>query len=144
MLTEDSFVQFVLFPFIPYAISLSLSVNYREMRRSQVPMLRSRARIAFEANCRSLQRLGGIFWSAANMAKTGEMMLREIDRVYFQVVDGSRRKSVADVTVNGKEHALSAFKLPAPSRVRTSRTNDRRNLVSHRVPSRKSPHSTSI
>lgn len=57
-------------------------------------MLRSRARVSFEANCRVLQQLGDIFCAAATMADKGMNMLREIDRVYFQVVDESR-KSVA-------------------------------------------------
>ncbi|KAJ9660429.1 hypothetical protein H2198_002547 [Neophaeococcomyces mojaviensis] len=84
--------QLVLLPFVPYAISLSLSVNYREMRRSKIPMSRSRAKIAFEANCQILERLGEIFWSAAAMAEMGNLTLKELDRVYAQVADADPRK----------------------------------------------------
>lgn len=98
--------QLVLLPFVPYAISLSLSVNYREMRRSKIPMSRSRAKIAFEANCQILERLGEIFWSAAAMAEMGNLTLKELDRVYAQVADADPRKPQE---VDGDPQANSKF-----------------------------------
>ena len=84
--------QLVLLPFVPYAVSLSLSVVYREMRRSKIPMYRARARNALEANCRILENLGQIFWSAAVMASMGNLTLKELDRVYSNVTDAESRK----------------------------------------------------
>ncbi|EXJ73418.1 uncharacterized protein A1O5_03178 [Cladophialophora psammophila CBS 110553] len=85
--------QLVLLPFVPYAVSLSLSVNYRELRRSKIPMYRSRARNALEMNCRILETLGEIFWSAAVMADMGNVTLKELDRVYANVAGTELRKS---------------------------------------------------
>jgi hypothetical protein len=100
--------QLVLFPFVPYAVSLSLSVNYREMRRSKIPMFRARARIAFEANCGILKQLGKIFWTAAVMAEMGSKTLEEVDRVYSQVTDETRRKqSVAILASTNGTQLLS-------------------------------------
>lgn len=68
-------------------------------------MSRARARISFEANCGILKQLGEIFWSAAVMAEMGDKILKEVDRVYSQVTDETRRKqSVAILApTNGKQ-----------------------------------------
>lgn len=68
-------------------------------------MSRSRAKIAFEANCRILERLGETYWSAAAMAEMGNLTLKELDRVYAQAVDGNSRKSQetsGDIQTKGK------------------------------------------
>jgi hypothetical protein len=85
--------QLVLLPFVPYAVSLSLSVNYRELRRSKIPAHRARARIGVEVNCRILERLGKIFGSAAVMAETGSITLKELDRVCTSVKHDEQRKA---------------------------------------------------
>jgi hypothetical protein len=107
--------QLVMSPFVPYAVSLSLSLNYREMRRSKVPLLRSRARLAFEVNCNTLQQLGSIFMSAASIAEIGLRTLKEVDRVYLQVLDDSRRKSTAIPyavdAINGQSRSSAMFLL---------------------------------
>lgn len=81
-----------LFPFVPYSVSLCLSVAYRELRRSKISLSRARARLAFEENCHILDRLGVIFSQAATMADMGRATLAELDRVYNNIVDSSRRK----------------------------------------------------
>lgn len=92
----ENYDHLVLFPFVPYAVSLSLSLNYREMRRSKIPVLRSRARLAFEVNCNTLKRLGSTFVTAASMAEIGLKTLKEVDRVYLQVLDDSRVRSMGN------------------------------------------------
>lgn len=105
--------RLVLFPFVPYAISLSLSVSYREMRRSKIPMLRARARIAFEANCLILKELGEKFSSAAVMADMGNMTLEEVDRAYSRVTDESRRRQSIGLAgpVTGKSEVTKIIDL---------------------------------
>ena len=85
--------QLVLFPFVPYAVSLSLSVAYRELRHSKAPLHRSRARTSLQANCNVLQDLGKVFWSASMMANMCESTLREMDRVYAAVSNLQQRKT---------------------------------------------------
>jgi hypothetical protein len=67
-------------PFVPYAVSLALSVEYRKMRHSRLPMFRARARAAFKSNCELLRRFGDVFWSARVVAGLGERVLREMER----------------------------------------------------------------
>lgn len=92
MVGNECYKQLVLLPFVPYAVSLSLSVVYRDLRHSKIPMHRARSRKALEANCRILESLGEIFWSAAAMANMGNLTLKELDRVYSTVSDEARRK----------------------------------------------------
>jgi hypothetical protein len=85
--------QLVLFPFVPYAVSLSLSIAYREMRYSKVSMYRARARTEIQTTCTTLSELGEFFWSAAKMAEMGKLTLEEMDRVVLQVASSERRRS---------------------------------------------------
>ena len=84
---DEFYGQLVLFPFVPYAVSLSLSVAYREMRHNKVPMYRARAQVDHRTNCHVLENLGKIFWSASVMAEMGKSTLRELDKVYSSVTD---------------------------------------------------------
>ncbi|KAL7817487.1 putative fungal-specific transcription factor [Trichoderma aethiopicum] len=68
------------FPFIPYAVSLALSVEYRKMRHSRLPMFRARAMSAFKRNCDLLRTYGDHYWSAGVVAGLGEGVLREMER----------------------------------------------------------------
>ncbi|KAM4065717.1 fungal specific transcription factor [Hirsutella rhossiliensis] len=67
-------------PFVPYAVSLALSVEYRKMRHSRLPMFRARSMKAFKRNCELLRKFGGFFWSANVVAGLGERVLREMER----------------------------------------------------------------
>ncbi|KAF5561995.1 transcription factor [Fusarium napiforme] len=67
-------------PFVPYAVCLALSVEYRKMRHSRLPMFRSRAMHAFRRNCEMLRRFGDYFWSANVVAGLGERVLKEMER----------------------------------------------------------------
>jgi hypothetical protein len=67
-------------PFVPYAVSLALSVEYRKMRHCRLPMFRTRARAAFKSNCELLRLFRDVFWSARVVADLGEKVLREMER----------------------------------------------------------------
>ncbi|QPG94096.1 hypothetical protein C2857_004615 [Epichloe festucae Fl1] len=67
-------------PFVPYAVSLALSVEYRKMRHSRLPMFRARAMSSFKRNCEMLRKYGDHFWSANVVANLGERVLKEMER----------------------------------------------------------------
>lgn len=67
-------------PFIPYAVSLGLSVEYRKMRHSRLQMFRARAMGSFKRNCELLRKFGDYFWSANVVAGLGERVLKEMER----------------------------------------------------------------
>ncbi|KAK1585651.1 fungal-specific transcription factor domain-containing protein [Colletotrichum navitas] len=67
--------------FVPYAVSLSLRVAYRELRSSKVPMLTARSRRQFQSTCKVLKELGGMFRSALVMVDLAEQVIQEIDQV---------------------------------------------------------------
>ncbi|KUJ22504.1 uncharacterized protein LY89DRAFT_664320 [Mollisia scopiformis] len=81
-----------LFPFIPYAMSLAMSISYREMRHSKLTLHRTRARIQFQTLCDALSKLDGIFWSASATSDMGKKLLREMDRVVSTVSNSSERR----------------------------------------------------
>lgn len=111
-----------LFPFVPYAVSLSLSVAYREIRRSKVPMYRSRAQNAMEANCSLLADLGEIFWSAEAMAELGNMVLKELSRVYSDVANADIRNPQREQFTTGMfSYSYSIF------------ANDSQLIMSHAI-----------
>ncbi|RMZ88893.1 hypothetical protein DV736_g3878, partial [Chaetothyriales sp. CBS 134916] len=92
---RDCLDQIVPFPFVPYTFSLAMTVSYREMRTSKIPLCRTRAQAAFETNCRLLKHLATFFWSAAVMAEIGELTLKELGRAHSRVADEYRRRQSA-------------------------------------------------
>ncbi|PHH91421.1 hypothetical protein CDD83_564 [Cordyceps sp. RAO-2017] len=67
-------------PFVPYAISLALSVEYRKMRHSRLPMFRARSMSCFKRNCELLRKFSDHYWSANVVAGLGERVLKEMER----------------------------------------------------------------
>ncbi|GKT40347.1 uncharacterized protein ColSpa_00528 [Colletotrichum spaethianum] len=67
--------------FVPYAVSLSLRVAYRELRSSKIPMLTARSRRQLQSTCKILRELGGMFRSALVMVDLAEQVIQEIDQV---------------------------------------------------------------
>lgn len=67
-------------PIVPYSVSLALSVAYRKMRFTQIPMYWHRAKGFFATNCALLHSLGDIFWSARALATLGDRVLLEMEK----------------------------------------------------------------
>ncbi|KAF2002089.1 hypothetical protein P154DRAFT_431661 [Amniculicola lignicola CBS 123094] len=82
---EESRDELIILPIVPYAISLSLRVAYRELRFTKIPMLRTRARKQLLANCAILREFGDIFWSTTYLADLAEETVRELDKVCFTI-----------------------------------------------------------
>lgn len=92
--------QLVPFPFVPYAMALSLSIIYREMRHSKVSLHRLRARARFQRICDALSELEGVFWRASTTAEMGRKMLKEMDRAFSTVTASENRKQPPEIYPN--------------------------------------------
>ncbi|KAL4814189.1 hypothetical protein BDW67DRAFT_166347 [Aspergillus spinulosporus] len=80
-------------PIIPYAVSLSMSVSYQELRSSKLITHFNRAKASLEACCDMLEELAS-WCSAEAMARLGRKALRQIDGI-------SSANDMLLVTVNG-------------------------------------------
>lgn len=67
-------------PFIPYALTLSLSVAYRKWRFSVLPMFRTRGGADFKRVLPALQAMGGIWSSARINGQLGEAVMLKLDQ----------------------------------------------------------------
>ncbi|KIA75364.1 hypothetical protein HK57_00147 [Aspergillus ustus] len=74
---EEFREELSLFPFVPYAVALSLRASYHALLQSKAAIFRDRARRQLRANCRILRELGGDFYSASLMADLGERVINE-------------------------------------------------------------------
>lgn len=92
IVSEDFHGQLCNLPIVPYAISLSLRVAYRELRLSRAPMLRMRARKQLLVNSAILRELGDIFWSATALANLAEQTVREMDKVCSSLVHTTQQQ----------------------------------------------------
>ncbi|KAL1968735.1 hypothetical protein VTN77DRAFT_1561 [Rasamsonia byssochlamydoides] len=92
IVSEDFRGQLCNLPIVPYAISLSLRVAYRELRLSRAPMLRMRARKQLLVNSTILRELGDIFWSATALANLAEQTVQEMDKVCSSLVQTTQQQ----------------------------------------------------
>ncbi|KAI1812499.1 hypothetical protein GGS20DRAFT_20578 [Poronia punctata] len=77
---EEFAGQLTYMPLIPYGVSLSLSVSYRKMRHSKVPMFRTRGKQMFKKNTLILKSMDDMFWKSKTMVAMAEQVLNEMDR----------------------------------------------------------------
>jgi hypothetical protein len=93
---------------VPYAVSLALSVEYRKMRHTRLPMFRARARSAFKSNCDLLRRFGDVFWSARVVAGLGERVLKEMERAANSIAQEATPLPlmIGDTHQNGSSNGL--------------------------------------
>ncbi|KAM7188245.1 hypothetical protein V8F20_010622 [Naviculisporaceae sp. PSN 640] len=69
-------------PFVPYALALSLSVQYRKWRFSRTPMFRARAKTAFEKIVPILGELGKVWTSARITSSLGAEVIKQLNKTY--------------------------------------------------------------
>lgn len=98
--------QLVLFPFIPYALSLSLSIAYREMRYGKVPIFRVRARTQFQDIYDTISELDDVYRSASTTARRSKKLLAEMDRVVSTVTIPEQRR-LLNATQPNVEYTMS-------------------------------------
>ncbi|QPC80021.1 hypothetical protein HYE68_010773 [Fusarium pseudograminearum] len=97
-------------PIVPYAVCLALSVEYRKMRHSRLPMFRARAMHAFRRNCEMLRKFGDYFWSANVVAGLGERVLKEMERAANTLT----RESTPPTHEGTPNSVPSSFSQPVP------------------------------
>ncbi|KAI7777794.1 hypothetical protein LA080_003071 [Diaporthe eres] len=86
-------------PFVPYALALSLSVSYRKMRYSKIPLYRLRGKTRFKEVVALLRKLGDTFTCARVNAGLGEAILQEMDKTAKGLV--SSGAAVVAASANG-------------------------------------------
>ncbi|CAK7275062.1 hypothetical protein SEPCBS57363_006485 [Sporothrix epigloea] len=69
-----------LFPHVPYAVSIALSVQYKKMRYSRTPLFRTRARVGFKEILALLRSMGDVFINARVNAALGESIWRQMEK----------------------------------------------------------------
>lgn len=96
--------KLVIMPWVPYAVSLSLSAAYSDFRHSKAVTHRSRARQRLAQAYKHLQPLGRVFWSAAFVAEMATKILGE-KQVIHGTGDGLSRGASrrASVMQNGEQ-----------------------------------------
>lgn len=87
-------------PFIPYALTLSLSVAYRKWRFSRLPMFRTRGGADFKKVLGPLQEMGAIWSSARINGQLGQAVMLKLDR--NEILNKKRTKKTADPTGTGR------------------------------------------
>jgi hypothetical protein len=83
-------------PFVPYALTLSLSVAYRKWRFSRLPMFRTRGGADFKKVLPVLQEMGKIWSSARLNAQLGQAVMLKLDR--NEILHRKRPKGAAEGT----------------------------------------------
>ncbi|KAG6354790.1 hypothetical protein INS49_003871 [Diaporthe citri] len=82
-------------PFVPYALALSLSVSYRKMRYSKIPLYRLRGKTRFKEVVALLRKLGDSFTCARVNAGLGEAILQEMDKTAKGLVSSGAAAAAA-------------------------------------------------
>ncbi|KAH6847587.1 hypothetical protein B0I37DRAFT_341762 [Chaetomium sp. MPI-CAGE-AT-0009] len=83
-------------PFVPYAITLSLSVAYRKWRFSQLPVFRTRGGADFKKVLPVVQELGAIWSSARINGQLGQAVMLKLDRSEILNRNRKRAKKTAE------------------------------------------------
>lgn len=85
-----------LLPYVPYAVSLSVSTCYRQIRHTRVLSFKIRSRKLVLQNLRHLKNMSEYYWSAAVMAELARKSLVETRSLGW----GESREGVTDGTVS--------------------------------------------
>lgn len=88
-------------PFVPYALALSLSVSYRKMRYSKIPLYRLRGKTRFKEVVALLRKLGETFTCARVNAGLGEAILHEMDKTAKGLVSSGAAAVAVAASANG-------------------------------------------
>lgn len=112
-------------PFVPYAVSLALSVEYRKMRHSRLPMFRARAMNAFRRNCELLRPYRNHFWSANVVTGLGERVLKEMERAANTLSKDNTPPVMIPTSkaASSSSTAADTAVMPRPETISPSQTN---------------------
>ncbi|KAJ9132563.1 Cutinase transcription factor 1 alpha [Coniochaeta hoffmannii] len=118
-------------PFIPYALSISLSVAYRKWRFSQIPMFRARGRAAFMEVLPVLEEWGRVFTSARINYNLAQKVVEGMEKVQ----DSIKRKCPPPPPVRAGHLATTGPDTSSPSATAAAATQSANNSNNnHRLP----------
>ncbi|KAI1112571.1 hypothetical protein F5Y14DRAFT_421602 [Nemania sp. NC0429] len=106
---EEFAGQLSYMPFIPYGATLSLSVSYRNMRHSKVPMFRNRGKQAFRKNTLLLKSMNDMFWKSKTMVSMAEQVLNEMDRTAASLAQENGRADTSKKAVSSPPSERAQF-----------------------------------
>ncbi|KAH8166841.1 hypothetical protein CIB48_g1416 [Xylaria polymorpha] len=115
IISEEFAGQLSYMPFIPYGVSLSLSVSYRKMRHSKVPMFRNRGKKAFRKNILLLKSMDDMFWKSKTMVAMAEQVLNEMDKA---VASLAQENGLTDLSKKADSVSQSERSQAQPEEVR--------------------------
>lgn len=108
-------------PFVPYALALSLSVSYRKMRYSKIPLYRLRGKTRFREVVGLLRALSGTFTCARVNAGLGEAILQEMDRTAKGLASSGGAATAGPASAaHANANANASGTAPSPTDVRPS------------------------
>lgn len=70
-------LELCMLPYIPYAVSLSLSTSLSSLRHNSLESTRRRAKAEIETSLETLEKLGERYWLAESMSKTGRKLYKD-------------------------------------------------------------------
>lgn len=125
-------------PFVPYAVSLALSVGYRRLRQSQLLHQQESAMRDFRACCETLRVMRRWWWSADVMAALACRVLDEVDKVagppnYRACLNN--RGSAGDYDGDGSEAAQDFLRTSSPdAQLRKEQSLSTQTSLGHSLP----------
>lgn len=98
--------QIACLPFVPYALSLSLRVYYRELRfSSRSPFTRNRVRKQLLNACNLLRNgFSKTFPSTTKVADLAEQTVKEMDKVFVNILQQHSRATSSPTRINHGGH----------------------------------------
>jgi len=100
-------------PIVPYAISLSMGVSYRQLRSSKLITHSNRAKASLEACCSLLEKMSPQWYSAEAMARLGRRALHQIEHGEHQPQPQSQSQSQSQ-SQNQHHHSRQPAELSQP------------------------------
>lgn len=118
----------VLFPFVPYAVSIALSVQYKKMRYSRTSLFRTRARAVFKDIVALLKSMGDVFVNARVSAALGESIWKQMEKTATtlareELESGGAQQNGINGSGGSSVHRTSAYIAASSSAASASATN---------------------
>lgn len=121
IMQQNSHTYFAPLPIIPYAISLSLAVAYKQLRRSKLATTREVTRKQLVTCSQALEELSATWWSAGTMAKLAKQALLQLENAPGAVSSRVNR--------NNGNNPVVLSPVPSPIQNRTTSASSNVGLV---------------
>lgn len=133
-------------PFVPYALALSLSVSYRKMRYSKIPLYRLRGKTRFKEVVALLRKLADTFTCARVNAGLGEAILQEMDKTAKGLVNSGVAAAAAASSAGSGTTPSPTDTRPASRRALPAEVTlgNKRNVYVRETDRQQQPGSTAV